>query len=106
MTTVRSRIAFVLLYFASGVTSNVASSPEKTWPDTIGGRTCAFTAAMLALALLQPAPTEFVELDIIALDRQNQPSTDLTQNDFEVRDGGARVTIRSFQAVTARGMGV
>ena len=65
-----------------------------------------FTAAMLALALLQPAPTEFVELDIIALDRQNQPSTDLTQNDFEVRDGGARVTIRSFQAVTARGMGV
>jgi len=59
---------------------------------------------MLALALLQPAPTEFVELDIIALDRQNQPSTDLTQNDFEVRDGEARVTIRSFQAVTARGV--
>ncbi len=66
----------------------------------------AFTAATLAFALLGSAPTEFVELDIVALDRQNEPITNLAQNDFEVRDGGTRVTIQSFRPVTARGLGV
>ena len=65
----------------------------------------AAAVAAVALALAQGSASEFVELDIVALDRQGVPVPNLTQSDFEIKDGGARVAIRTFAEVRARGIG-
>jgi VWFA-related protein len=60
-------------------------------------------AAVLALGLVQGDASDFVELDVVALDRRDLPVPNLTRGDFEVRDGGARVVIQTFNEVSASG---
>jgi hypothetical protein len=62
-------------------------------------------SALVAAALVQGAATDFVELDVVALDRQGNPVTNLTARDFDVRDGGKRVPILTFNQIAARGIG-
>lgn len=63
-------------------------------------------AAVLAVALIQPATSEFVELDVVALDHQDFAVAGLTRQDFEIRDGGRLVAIQTFAEVSAHGAGV
>ena len=65
----------------------------------------AAAAAVLAGVLMQPPPTEFVELDVVALDRQDFAVAGLTRQDFEIKDGGRTVAIQTFTEVAARGAG-
>jgi VWFA-related protein len=64
------------------------------------------SAALVAAALAQGTGTDFVELDVVALDRHGLPVTNLSASDFEVRDGGNRVRILTFSRIAARGTGV
>lgn len=63
----------------------------------------AVCAALIAVAALQSAATEFVELDVVALDRHGLPIRDLSSQDLEVKDTGRLVTIETFMPVAARG---
>jgi VWFA-related protein len=53
----------------------------------------------------QPAPpsNDLVELDVVALDRDNRPVTDLRQDEFRVKDEGRVVDLKTFSRVTALG---
>lgn len=62
-------------------------------------------AALVAAALLRGTATDFVELDVVALDRQGFPVANLAANDFDVRDGGISMPIQTFSRVAARGIG-
>ncbi len=53
--------------------------------------------------LAQGARTEFVELDVVALDGQEMPVADLTQADFLVKEDGKSVSLQSFTVIAARG---
>jgi len=64
----------------------------------------AFLAALAAVVALQNTPSEFVELDVVAIDREGRVARDLAREDFEVKDDGRRVTIETFTAVAARGI--
>lgn len=64
------------------------------------------SAALVAAALVQGAAPDFVELDVVALDRHGVPVTSLAATDFDVRDGGNRVRIQTFTEIAARGIGV
>jgi VWFA-related protein len=64
----------------------------------------ALSAALLALALVQNTASEFVEVDVVALDRQAFAVTDLTPADFRIRDSGVVVPIQTFTSISARGV--
>ena len=46
---------------------------------------------------------DLVELDVIALDRHDQPITDLRREDFTVKEDGHAVELKTFSLVTALG---
>ena len=50
-----------------------------------------------------PATADLVELDIVALDRDDQPVTDLRQDEFTVKEDGRVVELKTFSRVTALG---
>src|ERR1041384_230058 len=54
--------------------------------------------------MVQRAPTDFVELDVVALDRQQEVVDDLRKEEFEIKDGGSPVTIQTLTPVSARGV--
>jgi VWFA-related protein len=51
----------------------------------------------------QPTTADLVELDVIALDRNGQPVTDLHQDEFRVKEDGRLVELKTFATVTALG---
>jgi VWFA-related protein len=53
----------------------------------------------------QPAPTsvDLVELDLVALDRNGQPVTDLNREEVTIREDGRKVELQAFSKVTALG---
>lgn len=53
----------------------------------------------------QPAPpaSDLVELDVIALDRDDRPVTDLRRDEFRITDDGRLVELTTFAKVTALG---
>jgi VWFA-related protein len=67
----------------------------------------AFTALLAATVSAQrqkAAPmVDLVELDVIALDRHDQPITDLRREDFTVKEDGRGVELKTFSSVTALG---
>jgi len=64
----------------------------------------ALLSAIVAAAMVQRAPTDFVELDVVALDRQQEVVDDLRKEEFEIKDGGSPVTIQTLTPVSARGV--
>jgi len=68
-------------------------------------------AAFVSVALLvsarrpQPAPpaADLVELDVVALDRHDQPVTDLRREDFKVKEDGRVVDVKTFSQITVLG---
>jgi ADP-ribose pyrophosphatase YjhB (NUDIX family) len=62
-------------------------------------------AANLASQRPQPAPSDvdLVELDIVALDRNGQPVTDLSENEVTIKEDGRKVELKAFSKVTALG---
>jgi VWFA-related protein len=69
-------------------------------------------ACLLALCLLGPAAAAqrtplpdpgLVELDIVALDRYEQPVSDLRQDEFQIKENGHAVDIKTFDYVTTLG---
>jgi VWFA-related protein len=63
-------------------------------------------AALVASAQRpQPAPSagDLIELDVVALDRHDQPVTDLRLEDFTIKEDGRVVDVKTFSQVTALG---
>jgi len=50
-----------------------------------------------------PADGDLVELDVVVLDRNDQPVTDLRREDFTVKEEGRAVDVKTFSSVTALG---
>jgi VWFA-related protein len=50
-----------------------------------------------------PPSNDLVELDVIALDHDNRPVTDLRQDDFTIKEEGRPVELKTFSNVTALG---
>ena len=46
---------------------------------------------------------DLVELDVVALDRDDNPVTDLRQEDFKIKEDGRLVELKTFSRVTALG---
>jgi VWFA-related protein len=65
--------------------------------------------AMLAVAVSaqrpkpQSADGDLVELDVVVLDRNDQPITDLRREEFTVKEEGRAVELKTFSSVTALG---
>lgn len=51
----------------------------------------------------QPGAVDLVELDVVVLDRHDQPVTDLRQEDFSIKEDGHAVDLKTFSKVTALG---
>lgn len=62
-------------------------------------------ATLVAQRTPRPSSADLVELDIVALDRGGRPVTDLRQEDFQIKDDGQRVEIKTFDTVSAAGIG-
>jgi VWFA-related protein len=71
-------------------------------------------AALLGLLLMATGPLaqrkppllqnpDLVELDVVVLDKQSRPVSGLTQQDFQIKDDGRPVEIKTFAAVTTAG---
>src|SRR5215204_2507223 len=71
-------------------------------------------ACLLALCVLGPVVVahrngppaeggELVELDIVALDKHQQTVSDLRQDEFQIKENGRPVEIKTFQYVVALG---
>jgi VWFA-related protein len=62
-------------------------------------------AATVAAQRRPPASSsgDLVELDVVALDRNDRPVTDLRQEDFTIKEDGKRVELKTFSKVTALG---
>jgi VWFA-related protein len=63
-------------------------------------------AALVASAQRpQPAPSavDLIELDVVALDRHDQPVTDLRLEDFTIKEDGRVVDVKTFSQVAALG---
>ena len=81
--------------------------------DSEGTRMTKGIAAALFVALAAtvsaqrqaPAPSaeNLVELDVVALGRDNRPVTDLRRNEFTIKEEGKPVELKTFTAVTALG---
>ncbi len=65
----------------------------------------AATAALCAAVVLQGSASELVELDVVAIDRRDAAVRDLTQEDFQITDGGKPVAVQTFGRIAARGRG-
>jgi VWFA-related protein len=68
----------------------------------------ALAAAVLAAPSAQrpqpPSATgDLVELDVVALDRDDRPITDLRQDEFRIKEEGRLVELKTFSTVTALG---
>ena len=50
-----------------------------------------------------PADGDLVELDVVVLDRNEEPVTDLRREDFMVKEEGRAVEVKTFSSVTALG---
>jgi VWFA-related protein len=50
-----------------------------------------------------PQNPELVELDIVVLDKQSQPIVGLTQQDFQIKEDGRLVEVKTFAAVATTG---
>ena len=50
-----------------------------------------------------PASGDLVELDVVAVDHDDRPVTDLRQEDFKIKEDGQSVEIKTFATVTALG---
>jgi len=50
-----------------------------------------------------PATADLVELDVVALDRDDRPITDLRQDEFRIKEEGRAVELKTFASVTALG---
>jgi len=68
----------------------------------------AIVAAIAGLSLIRPAAeqqpvfrtsTHYVAVDVVVTDRDDQPVTDLTRDDFEIVEGGRRQVIVDFAFV-------
>ena len=70
---------------------------------------CAVASCMLDIAAIaQRAPSaassgDLVELDVVVLDRHEQPVADLRQEDFQIKEDGRVVDVKTFTHVTALG---
>ncbi len=51
----------------------------------------------------QQASADLVELDVVVLDREDRPIRDLRLEDFEVKEDGRRVDVKTFAAIVAGG---
>jgi len=60
--------------------------------------------AALALPALQPATGDLVELDVAVVDKTGAAITGLTQSDFQIKEDGKAVEIKTFTAVSADGL--
>src|SRR5262252_7191125 len=85
-----------------------AAGAEADPIDSVGRRTeplkAAVFPALILAAALQNTASEFVELDVVAMDRHGLPVRDLSVHDLEVKDSGRPVTIETFTPVAARGV--
>jgi len=50
-----------------------------------------------------PAAEDLVEVDVVALDRHDQPVTDLRREDFTIKEDGHAVELKTFDSVSALG---
>lgn len=62
--------------------------------------TAAASASVFAQSPAADRPARLVAIDAVALDRNNNPVTDLKKDEVEVWIGGFRVPIEAFEAVT------
>jgi VWFA-related protein len=71
-------------------------------------------ASLLGVLLIAPGPLaqrkppvfqnpELIELDVVVLDKQSQPVGGLTQRDFEIKEDGRPVEVKTFAAVNTAG---
>jgi VWFA-related protein len=62
-------------------------------------------AATIAAAQRTPTPAsgDLVELDVVVLDREERPVTDLRKEDFQIKEDGRVVDVKTFAQVTALG---
>jgi len=61
-------------------------------------------ATLAVMATFQSTASEFVELDVVAVDRRGLTVSDLSREELEVRDGGKPVTIDTLVPIAARGV--
>jgi VWFA-related protein len=62
------------------------------------------TVAMPSTSAYQDAPSvDLVEIAVVVTDRNNRPVTDLTKDDFEIKDDGRVVEMKTFLAASASG---
>src|SRR5262245_3038670 len=60
----------------------------------------AIAAAGVIARARQPQPTTYlVEIDAVVTDDAGKPLTGLAQSDFEIRDDGKRVEVKTFEEV-------
>ena len=50
-----------------------------------------------------PSPADLVELDVVVLDRDDRPVTDLRREEFTIKEDGSAVDVKTFSQVTALG---
>lgn len=60
-------------------------------------------AAVLAAQKAPATATAIVEVDAVVTDDAGKPVTGLTQNDFDVKDDGKRVEVKTFEAIAETG---
>ena len=62
-------------------------------------------AASVAAQHQKPAPAsaDLVELDVVVLDRDDRPITDLRQDEFKIKEDGHAVEVKTFASVKALG---
>jgi VWFA-related protein len=56
-------------------------------------------AAVVAIALAQSSAGDLVELDVTVVDRDGRPVPDLAQRDFQVKEDGREVEVKTFDWV-------
>jgi VWFA-related protein len=65
---------------------------------------CALLAALAAQRPASQSPSgELVELDVVVLDRNQQPIAGLRQEDFQIKEDGHIVDVKTFSQVTVLG---
>jgi VWFA-related protein len=58
-------------------------------------------AAVMSIALAQSSSGDLVELDVTVVDRDGHPVPELSQQDFQVKEDGRPVDIKTFEWVTS-----
>ncbi len=64
---------------------------------------CAAGTIAAAQRVPTPASSDLIELDVVVLDRYNQPVAGLQQQDFTIKEDGRPVDVKTFAHVTALG---